>query len=785
MSPTRPIHIALLQLLLACCFSFNGLAQTETTYFSLAEALKHPDDVYQLDLSYQNLKEVPLSLAKFTRLKRLNLSHNQLTRIPKGVLDNLTDLRRLHLDHNRISELPEALFALENLKKLYLDHNQLRTVSPNLARLTNLKRLSLNDNKLDVIPIELLQLPELEWLDLDDRVFLNTQLDSLSAYEMENWKTISKVPDSIAGLPLAYYLAHPAIDALSKLFVQDRYALRLNVALCPFMDSLFTQNEETAPFYTYLYFDVVNRNLGSTSALEGLFCAQTKRLLTEQPCAYIRGMLEYGCTYCCTDDLGTLDAEEHARLVKNLAATCSELLEDRENLYFNFLNRHLPEDEMKGLLSAQITLGDMDPNSQDAEKFAVPYVMILSSSEDPMRRRFEYVSLDERVTVYDLRPGVYTLSVYSRALFSYRRDELTRKCISMNQQHYGDEFDKRLMLELKNESLFRIEKSIASIDERTHIVIPVQRFVKEINDSAFVAKEDSLLSINKPITSRVSLYDLSIGDTEHESRISVGECDYNDAETDSSTLARFLAEVYAPAMKNNLVPAENKKFLEQVKAYLIQRAEISRDSIHSLPFPLMAAYEVGMSETEKQSVRILDGRGFNNWSEEELQTYDYHSSYRPNPMPDSAFHTDFMGQLVNVHYDNGQIRQYRLTKHLEIRDACTNHQSYELYQLDTAKVSERPVFASFSKLALELRTDTLLDQHMETVERCHHSYCDVSIPQASFARLKGVPELIFTTDQEAEWSNWYPGRSLYMKLSDGQLIELWEYEVEYVECSCI
>ncbi|WP_143288150.1 leucine-rich repeat domain-containing protein, partial [Calothrix rhizosoleniae] len=62
----------------------------------------------ELDLSGQELTEIPEALAKLTNLTQLYLSYNQIREIPEA-LAKLTNLTQLVLSYNQIREIPEAL----------------------------------------------------------------------------------------------------------------------------------------------------------------------------------------------------------------------------------------------------------------------------------------------------------------------------------------------------------------------------------------------------------------------------------------------------------------------------------------------------------------------------------------------------------------------------------------------------------------------------------------------------------------------------------------------------
>ncbi|MCU0391701.1 MAG: leucine-rich repeat domain-containing protein [Thermoflexibacter sp.] len=118
-------------------------------YTSLDQAMQAPGNVKKLDLSNQNLKEIPAEVFKFSKLQSLNLSNNQ------------------------ISQLPDQIQVLESLQELDISNNQLNTVSSKIDDLSFLKKLNLSNNQLVDIPEVLSNLRVLEELNLANNQKLN------------------------------------------------------------------------------------------------------------------------------------------------------------------------------------------------------------------------------------------------------------------------------------------------------------------------------------------------------------------------------------------------------------------------------------------------------------------------------------------------------------------------------------------------------------------------------------------------------------------------------------
>ena len=63
-----------------------------------------------------------------------------------------TNLRELDVTQEQIKEIPDNLKNLVNLQFLILSHNQIREIPDSLSNLINLVFLSLNYNKIKQIP---------------------------------------------------------------------------------------------------------------------------------------------------------------------------------------------------------------------------------------------------------------------------------------------------------------------------------------------------------------------------------------------------------------------------------------------------------------------------------------------------------------------------------------------------------------------------------------------------------------------------------------------------------
>lgn len=91
-----------------------------------------PDAVYHLmrhtelkscDLSGNVITKIPPKFAvKFSLITDLNLSHNQMSKLPDEIAD-LGSLQRLDISHNAYIALPDAIFRIPKLERLNASNN--------------------------------------------------------------------------------------------------------------------------------------------------------------------------------------------------------------------------------------------------------------------------------------------------------------------------------------------------------------------------------------------------------------------------------------------------------------------------------------------------------------------------------------------------------------------------------------------------------------------------------------------------------------------------------------
>lgn len=142
--------------------------------------------ISKLDLSRQNLSEIPLEIFELKNLKHLNLSNNKISTIPKDIT-KLKRLEKLDISNNKISNFYAKICQLPKLKVLNLNNNLIKTLPKQIKYLKQLKVLHLSNNLLSFFPNEIKELINLQKLNISKNSFENFPEE---IFELKNLKTL-------------------------------------------------------------------------------------------------------------------------------------------------------------------------------------------------------------------------------------------------------------------------------------------------------------------------------------------------------------------------------------------------------------------------------------------------------------------------------------------------------------------------------------------------------------------------------------------------------------------
>lgn len=138
----------------------------EREFYSFLIENRRVIDIYFRSGSDFELIEFPKPLLRLTALKKLDLSFNNIPELPENI-SKLKDLIDLALANNhRITSLPNSIGSLKLLGNLDLTANGLTHLPKSIGELRLLKELRLDNNKLTYLPEEIGELESLEYLSL-------------------------------------------------------------------------------------------------------------------------------------------------------------------------------------------------------------------------------------------------------------------------------------------------------------------------------------------------------------------------------------------------------------------------------------------------------------------------------------------------------------------------------------------------------------------------------------------------------------------------------------------
>ncbi len=195
-----------------------GLTTIPKEIFDLSNSLEI------LDLTGNNLSDLPNDIINLTKLKILFLSDNNFTAFPE-VLGKCSQLemigfknnqiqfiseyalpiktRWLILTNNQLESLPASIGKCHRMQKLMLAGNQLKSLPVELANCKNLGLLRISANSLTSFPDWLLSMPKLSWLAFSGNPFckdLNEYTTSLEFIEWNNLTIEEKLGEGASGV---------------------------------------------------------------------------------------------------------------------------------------------------------------------------------------------------------------------------------------------------------------------------------------------------------------------------------------------------------------------------------------------------------------------------------------------------------------------------------------------------------------------------------------------------------------------------------------------------------
>uniref|UniRef100_A0A8C1UXW1 protein-serine/threonine phosphatase n=1 Tax=Cyprinus carpio TaxID=7962 RepID=A0A8C1UXW1_CYPCA len=172
------------------CLAFSSAGpQSQTYYISFDSFTEHlrwhrqaakmvSQRISSVDLSCCSLEKLPPNLLYSQDLTHLNLKHNFLPADQTLLqLQRFSRLRSLNLSHNQLGSFPLPICSISSLTEVNLSCNLLTSVHPDVGNMSHLQTLVLDGNLLAALPVELGRLQRLVYLGLSFNEF--TQVPSV------------------------------------------------------------------------------------------------------------------------------------------------------------------------------------------------------------------------------------------------------------------------------------------------------------------------------------------------------------------------------------------------------------------------------------------------------------------------------------------------------------------------------------------------------------------------------------------------------------------------------
>lgn len=105
----------------------------------------------ELDISNNNLQELPASFSLLTKLEHLKMDNNKFKTLPIVIAGN-RHLKSLSCSNNQLEIISEELGSLNNLEILNLSFNNLSKFPKTFAKLNRLREFNFAGNKFEIIP---------------------------------------------------------------------------------------------------------------------------------------------------------------------------------------------------------------------------------------------------------------------------------------------------------------------------------------------------------------------------------------------------------------------------------------------------------------------------------------------------------------------------------------------------------------------------------------------------------------------------------------------------------
>ncbi|XP_013414975.1 malignant fibrous histiocytoma-amplified sequence 1 homolog [Lingula anatina] len=179
------------------------LNMSNSSITTITQDINIPKHLTKLNLSQNQLTELPLQLFNHVKLEELDLIHNNIAFVTPQV-ELFCNLRKLNLSNNPLGKFPLEVCNIKTLENISLAHTGITTVPREITLLGNLKGLSLSSNCLKEFSSPLCELAALETLDISRNSITTVpptlkQLQHLNKLDL-SYNKLTALPLPVCGL---------------------------------------------------------------------------------------------------------------------------------------------------------------------------------------------------------------------------------------------------------------------------------------------------------------------------------------------------------------------------------------------------------------------------------------------------------------------------------------------------------------------------------------------------------------------------------------------------------
>jgi len=193
-------------------FLKSYLSAHAQVYTNHVEDASFKPEQYEFNTPAIGLIHVPASVLMLSKLQRMNLSLNSISKLPEELF-LLNDLVELNLNFCELSIVPNMINKLTNITNLCLAGNRLVSFDVNMSPMSSIKKLWLQDNRLTKITKTLERCLEIRYI-----ILRNNQLKTVP---LKIWKLRFLTELGLEGNP---ELEVPPAELVAKLTVVESCA---------------------------------------------------------------------------------------------------------------------------------------------------------------------------------------------------------------------------------------------------------------------------------------------------------------------------------------------------------------------------------------------------------------------------------------------------------------------------------------------------------------------------------------------------------------------------------